>query len=85
MFSAMFIAAIAVFLVERRFLTAAAWSLAASVFSYAGLMHAYALTPSAVREEIRPGFAWEAAAGYLALAAVFALLAARARDAGRPG
>ena len=77
MFSSMFIAAIAVFLVERQFVKASIWSLAASVFSYAGLMHAYSLTPTAVREEIRIGFAWEAAAGYLALAVIFAALALR--------
>ena len=77
MFSAMFLSAIAVFLIERRFARAAAWSLAASIFSLAGLMHSYSLTASAVREDIRPGFAWEASAGYLALAAVFGLAALR--------
>ncbi|HXI01910.1 MAG TPA: hypothetical protein VNI57_01930, partial [Candidatus Saccharimonadales bacterium] len=71
MFTAMFLSAIAVFLTERRFFTAAAWSVAASACALTGLMHSYALTPTAVREEIRPGFAWPAAAGYLALAAVF--------------
>jgi len=80
MFSAMFISAIAVFLVERKFRTAALWSLTAAAFSIAGLMHAYSLTPSAVREEIRPGFAWQAAAGYLGMAIVFGLLAVTGRE-----
>lgn len=75
MFSAMFLSAIAVFLIERQFAKAALWSLAASVFSIVGLMHAYSLTSTAVREELRPGFAWEAAVGYLALAVLFALFA----------
>jgi len=81
MFTAMFISAIAVFLIEKEFLRAAAWSLAAAVFSIAGLMHSYSLTPTAVREEIRPGFAWQAAAGYAALAAVFVLFAFMKRQA----
>jgi AGZA family xanthine/uracil permease-like MFS transporter len=87
MFSAMFIAAIGVFLVERRLWTAALWSLAAAVFSILGLMHSYTLTPAAVREEILPGFAWEAAAGYLGMATVFGLLALRRPpiDAGATG
>lgn len=91
MFSAMFLAAIAVFLVERRFAKAALWSLAASAFAIVGLMHAYSLTDTAVREEVRPGLAWQAAVGYLALAAMFgaAALAGRARTArggtGPPG
>jgi AGZA family xanthine/uracil permease-like MFS transporter len=72
MFSAMFLSAIAVFLIEKQFFKAALWSVFASAFSMAGLMHSYSLTPAAVREEIRPGFAWQAAAGYLALAAIFA-------------
>jgi len=75
MFSAMFIAAIAVFLTERKFLTAALWSAGAALFSIAGLMHAYTLTPTAVREEILPGFAWQAALGYLGMAIVFGVMA----------
>lgn len=79
MFSAMFLSAIAVFLIEREFGKAALWSLAAALFSFGGLMHAYTLTPNAVREDLRPGFAWQAAAGYAAIAVVFALVAARRR------
>ncbi|MBI3450521.1 MAG: NCS2 family permease [Acidobacteria bacterium] len=80
MFSAMFIAAIAVFLTERKFVQAALWSLGAAVFSIAGLMHAYTLTPTAVREEILPGFAWQAALGYLGMAGVFAVMARARRN-----
>jgi len=77
MFSAMFLSAIAVFLIERRFWKAAAWSVVAALFTLAGLMHSYSLTPTAVREDLRPGFAWEAAAGYLALGILFAMLGGR--------
>lgn len=70
LFSATFIAAIAAWLADRRFARAAAWSLAAAVFSYAGLMHAYTMTPTALREEIRLGFAWPMALGYAGLALV---------------
>jgi AGZA family xanthine/uracil permease-like MFS transporter len=86
MFSAMFLSAIAVFLIERQFYKAALWSVLASVCSLAGLMHSYSLTPTAVREELRPGFAWEAAAGYMALAAIFAWFGFSRRQAsGEPG
>jgi AGZA family xanthine/uracil permease-like MFS transporter len=79
MFSAMFLSAIGVFLVERKFLRAAAWSLGAAAFSLAGLMHTFSLTPAAVREEMIPGFAWPAAVGYAALALLFTLCAWRER------
>ena len=79
MFSAMFLSAIAVFLIDKRFGVAASWSLAASLFAAGGLMHSYRLTATAVREEIRPGFAWQAATGYLLLAGLFAALNLRSR------
>src|SRR5262249_31889742 len=74
MFSAMFLSAIAVFLIERRSARAAFWSLLASIFTAVGLMHSYSLTATAVREELRPGFAWRPAVAYLLLAALFAAL-----------
>lgn len=80
LFSATFLAAIGVFLAERRFGTAALWALGAALFSWSGLMHAYTITATAVREEIRPGFAWPMALGYLALA----LVALAARRFARP-
>ncbi len=70
LFSATFLAAIAVFLAERKFGHAALWSLGAAGFTIVGLMHSYTITPAAVREEIRPGFAWPMALGYLGFAAV---------------
>ncbi len=47
-FSSMILAAIAVFLIERRFFRAALWSLAAASFSAVGIIHAYELTPGGV-------------------------------------
>ncbi len=76
LFSATFLAAIGVFLAERRFARAALWAASAAGFAIFGLMHAYTLTPTGLREEIRPGFAWPMALGYLALAGV-ALAAGR--------
>ena len=83
MFTAMFLSAIGVFLVERQFGKAALWAAIAAAFAMAGLMHAYSLTPAAVREELRPGFAWQAAVGYMAMAVIFAVLSRRAVGAAR--
>lgn len=80
LFSATFIAAIAAFLADRRFLQAAVWAVVAAAFSLAGLMHAYTLTPAALREEIRPGFAWPMALGYLG----FGLVCLLAKKFARP-
>jgi AGZA family xanthine/uracil permease-like MFS transporter len=74
MFTAMFISAMAVFLIRRSFYKASLWAVAAAICTFAGLMHSYSLAPTAVREEIRPGFAWQAGVAYLAMAAVFALV-----------
>lgn len=43
-FTCMILAAISAFLIDRRFYTAAAWSLVAAGFTAIGLMHAYQLT-----------------------------------------
>lgn len=47
-FSSMILAAIGVFLIERKFAKAAFWSLAAALFSALGIIHAYELTPGGV-------------------------------------
>ncbi|MGE0820984.1 MAG: NCS2 family permease [Candidatus Binatia bacterium] len=49
--SAMILAAILVFVIERDFLRAAGWTLAAAVFSVVGLIHAYELTPAGVQNK----------------------------------
>jgi AGZA family xanthine/uracil permease-like MFS transporter len=73
MFTGVVLAAMGVYLIERRFLRAAVWAGLAAAFTLAGVMHSYSLGATAVAEEIRPGLAWEMAAAYLALAAIFAL------------
>jgi len=45
----MIFAAIMVFLIERKFLKAAQWTFAASVFSFIGLIHAYRLSDAGVQ------------------------------------
>ena len=47
--SAMILAAILVFIIERQFLRAAAWTLAAAGLSLVGVIHAYELTPAGVQ------------------------------------
>jgi AGZA family xanthine/uracil permease-like MFS transporter len=47
--SSMVLAAILVFVIEREFLTAAGWTLAAALLSMVGLIHAYDLTPAGVQ------------------------------------
>jgi AGZA family xanthine/uracil permease-like MFS transporter len=55
--SAMIFAAILVFVIERRFLPAAGWALAAALLSALGLIHAYELTPLGIQNKF--GF-WSA-------------------------
>jgi AGZA family xanthine/uracil permease-like MFS transporter len=81
LFSATFVAAIGAFLADRKFGRAALWSLAAAAFAYVGLMHAYTLTETALREEIRVGFAWPMGFGVVCLVA---RRLARPIDDGKP-
>lgn len=53
--SAMILAAILVFIIERQFLRAAAWLLVAAALSFVGVIHAYELTPAGVQNAF--GFA----------------------------
>ncbi len=67
--TSMILAALLVFVIERRFLRAAGWALAAAVLSMIGLIHAYQLTPAGV--ENRFGFA--AAPGFGVMYALAAM------------
>jgi AGZA family xanthine/uracil permease-like MFS transporter len=69
-FSAMFLAAATVEVIERRFLRAAAWCLACAGLSAVGLLHAYAFTPGDTRLVLWP--AWDFVIGYTLVAACFA-------------
>lgn len=77
--SSMILASILVFLIERQFLKAAAWTAAAAALSMLGLIHAYRLTPAGVQNAF--GF-WEAPGFALAYAAS-ALLMLLAHRQGR--
>jgi AGZA family xanthine/uracil permease-like MFS transporter len=70
-FTSMILAAMGVALIERQFKKAAAWSLAAAVFSAIGLIHAYELTPAGVAARFGLLEAPEFAASYLLLALLF--------------
>ncbi|MBA3315197.1 MAG: NCS2 family permease [Planctomycetota bacterium] len=81
-FTCMILAAVSVFLIERRFVAAACWSLVAALLTALGLMHAYQITgnvpdflylfqtPADGATAFRP---WGIAIGYLAFAALFAI------------
>lgn len=69
-FTAMILSAATVNLIERRFVGAAMWCLAAAALSSVGLMHSYAFTPAdSVAAFGVPAWSWMF--GYMAMAAVF--------------
>jgi AGZA family xanthine/uracil permease-like MFS transporter len=70
--SSMVLSSILVYVLDKRFLMAAAWTLAASVLSLIGLIHAYRLTPAGVENS----FGWAAAPGFGVMYALGALLMA---------
>jgi AGZA family xanthine/uracil permease-like MFS transporter len=68
-FSSMVLAAATVEVIERRFVRAAAWCLAAALLCAAGLMHAYRFTAGDTALDLAAAWPW--AAGYALMAAVF--------------
>ncbi len=70
-FTSMILAAVGVFLIERQFLRAAYWSLAAGLFSAVGIIHAYELTPGGVNTQFGLLAAPEFAASYFFLFILF--------------
>ncbi len=80
-FTCMILAAITVFLIQRRFYTAAVWSLIAALLAYSGLTHAYQLSGNnldflfvlaAPTDDSLVFRAGKIAVGYLMFAALFA-------------
>lgn len=69
MLTAMIFSAMLVFIIERRFMRAAWWALAASAFSMTGLIHAYSLTSSGVANS----FGWSEAPQFAAMYAAAGL------------
>jgi AGZA family xanthine/uracil permease-like MFS transporter len=85
-FTCMIVAAIAAFLIDRRFRHAAGWALAGAVLTCAGLMHAYQLKGNEVgyllilskpEPDALVYRAYPVAIGYLLMAGVFMLMARR--------
>jgi adenine/guanine/hypoxanthine permease len=74
-FTAMILAAVVVFIVERKFLTGAAWCAVAALFSLTGLMHRYVWTAGDTVMAMHLAWPWESpwALGYLAMGAVLLL------------
>jgi AGZA family xanthine/uracil permease-like MFS transporter len=80
--SAMVLAAILVFIIEREFLRAAGWTATAAVLSMVGLIHAYELTPLGVQNK----FGFAAAPAFGAMYGLSAVLLIFLHFAGRrPG
>jgi AGZA family xanthine/uracil permease-like MFS transporter len=72
--TSMIFAAVMVFLIERKFLKAAQWTLAASLFSFIGLIHAYRFTDTGVQDGF--GVTWSPRFGllYLVISGIFFLI-----------
>jgi AGZA family xanthine/uracil permease-like MFS transporter len=70
-FSAMILAAITVWIIERKFGLAALWALAAALFSWLGLMHSYRWLSSDTVVDLGWGTGGRWALGYLLLALLF--------------
>jgi AGZA family xanthine/uracil permease-like MFS transporter len=69
-FTAMIMSAVTVHLIEKKFVNASLWCLAAAALSGVGLMHSYAFTPTDAIGNF--GFpAWQYTAGYVTMAAIF--------------
>jgi AGZA family xanthine/uracil permease-like MFS transporter len=84
-FTSMILAAVSVFLIERDFLKAASWSIAAAVLAFFGVIHSYAF----VGNETVQVYGWAVgskfAFGYACFAGVFLLFHFWQRDRRRKG
>ena len=69
LFTAMLLSAAVVGVIERRFVTAAAWCAVAALLSAAGLMHSYQWTDGDTALKLAP--AWPFVIGYSAMAVLF--------------
>lgn len=69
-FSAMILSALTVAIIERQFIKAALWSLAAAVLSLCGLIHSFRWTSADTALSLTP--AWEWALAYVLMGVIFA-------------
>ncbi len=81
--TSMIYAAIVVFMIEKKLKTAALWALAASAFSFFGVIHAYTLSPAGEQNLFKINAAPEFATAYLLTAAILWGLSARSKAAWR--
>jgi AGZA family xanthine/uracil permease-like MFS transporter len=79
-FSSMILAAIGVALIERQFMKASAWALAAALLSALGIIHAYELTGAGMTSRFGMMAAPEFFVAYLLLAALFGAIALLAKN-----
>lgn len=81
-FSATILAALTVCIIERQFLQAALWSLAAALLSWVGLMHAYQWTPAdtVLHFGWGTGSSWALGYGLLAILMLYAASRTVTRD-----
>lgn len=82
-FTSMFLSAATVYVIERRFVRAAAWCAAGAAVSLTGLMHSYRFTPGDTALLLRP--ALPHALGYAILAVVFLLAPLLTEEGGEHG
>jgi AGZA family xanthine/uracil permease-like MFS transporter len=79
-FSSMILSAIGVALIERQFLRAGVWSVVAALFSAAGIIHAYDLTPGGVTSRFGLLAAPEFFVCYLSLGFLFLIVGLYAKN-----
>ncbi|MES0491925.1 MAG: NCS2 family permease, partial [Leptospirales bacterium] len=74
-FTSMILAAMTVAVIEKKFTTAALWSLAAAVLSAIGLIHGYAFDAAGnVINAYGPSATWPFVIGYVSIAGIFAAM-----------
>ena len=74
MLTCMILAAMLVFVIERRFLPAALWTATAALLAFFGLIHAYELTPLGIQNKIGVNAAGPYALAYLGTAGILLAL-----------
>lgn len=73
-FTSMILAALTVSLVEKSYLTAAAWAFTAAIISSTGLMHGYKITNGSIANAYGPSHTWPFSLGYLSITMIFVAL-----------
>ena len=85
LFGAMIWAALATYLIDRKFWQAAAWSLLAGCLAYTGVIHAYRLQGNDILFHFGWGIRKDMAIVYAVMAGIFVLAALFRRSGGLPG